>query len=183
MIGGRAIDLSAPRHAGVGVERTVLELRSTLSSIAVAEQRACQVAAESGLDPDDGERLGLAVREAVANAVIHGNRLDPVLPVRLLLDRDAHRITVTVGDRGPGFLPRPPDDGAVNLTPSGRGLILIAHCVDGVDVTRRTDPPGCDVVLVKHLPEGLPDTREDRPPSAERRHHPRPVRQDHHRGV
>ncbi|MBL7498114.1 ATP-binding protein [Frankia sp. CNm7] len=157
-----------------------MELRSVLASIDIAERSAYRLAGESGLGSDDADWLGLAVREAVANAVIHGNRLDPNLPVRLLLERDAHRIRVTIGDQGPGFTPEVAADREVNLTPSGRGLVLIAHCVDVMDVIRRTHPPGCDVVLVKHLPEGQPDTHEDHPSPAERRHHPRHGRQDHH---
>ncbi len=97
----------------------------------------------------------------MANAVIHGNRLDPDTPVRLLLAHDAHRITVTVGDRGPGFTPTPAADALVNLTSSVRGLTLISHGVDALRVIRRTDPPGCDVVLVKHLRK---DTTRPRQP-------------------
>ncbi|WP_346434360.1 ATP-binding protein [Candidatus Protofrankia californiensis] len=97
----------------------------------------------------------------MANAVIHGNRLDPDTPVRLLLAHDAHRITVTVGDRGPGFTPTPAADAPVNLTSSVRGLTLISHGVDALRVIRRTDPPGCDVVLVKHLRK---DTTRPRQP-------------------
>jgi serine/threonine-protein kinase RsbW len=145
------------------VTRTALQLRSVLASVALAEQRACRLAAESGLDADGLDSLGLAVREAVANAVIHGNRLSPDRPVRLILDRDALRITVTIGDHGPGFNPDRDREGPVNLTPSGRGLILIAHCVDAMDVIHRVDPPGCDVVLVKHLSKGQPHAHEDWP--------------------
>ncbi|EFC85389.1 ATP-binding protein [Parafrankia sp. EUN1f] len=143
--------------AVLGVEREALRLPSLLASVAVAERWACRLAAESRLAADDCEwlALALAVREAVANAMIHGNRLDPALPVRLLLDRAAYQITVTVSDQGRGFTPRVASDREVNLTPSGRGLVLIARGVDAMEVVRRTDPPRCDVVLVKHLPVNL----------------------------
>jgi serine/threonine-protein kinase RsbW len=163
------------------VERRVFHLRSVLASVSVAERQASRLAEEAGLDADSRDQLALAAREAVANAVIHGNRLDPELPVRLRLDRDVHHVTVTVTDQGPGFTPGAAREPAANLTPTGRGLVLMAHCVDTVDVIRHTDPPGCDLVLVKHLPEGQPDGHDDLPSPAERRHHPRPERQDHPR--
>lgn len=161
MRGGASVTSLAPvgwpaAGAVLGGESDVLRLPSVVTSADVAERWVCRLAVESGLAADDCEWLALAVREAVVNAVIHGNRLDPDLPVRLLLDRAERRITVTVSDRGSGFTPCVASDREVNLTPSGRGMILIAHGVDALDVIRRTDPPGCDVVLVKHLPEGQP---------------------------
>ncbi|MFD8750957.1 ATP-binding protein [Kitasatospora sp. NPDC059577] len=134
------------------MEHVELQLPSVLASIAAAEEFVCRLADELGLDEDGRDRLGLAVHEAVANAVIHGNRFSPDRQVRLAAHHDGARLTVTVGDEGPGFTPAAQPSGALNLTPSGRGLTLIEHCVDGFHVTRRTGPPpGCDVVLVKHL--------------------------------
>ncbi|MEV7771919.1 anti-sigma factor antagonist [Kitasatospora sp. NPDC086791] len=139
------------------MEYGVLQLPSVLASIAAAEEFVCRLADELGLDEDGRDRLGLAVHEAVANAVIHGNRFSPDKQVRLSARHDATRLTVTVSDEGPGFTPGPQPTGALNLTPSGRGLTLIEHCVDGLHVTRRSGPPsGCDVVLVKHLRKDTP---------------------------
>ncbi|MFD7852941.1 ATP-binding protein [Streptomyces microflavus] len=56
----------------------------------------------------------LAVREAEANAVLHGNRLHPGRRVRLDWETQEGRVRVTVGDEGDGFTP-PPPTGKVNL--------------------------------------------------------------------
>ncbi|MEU3278859.1 ATP-binding protein [Streptomyces antibioticus] len=117
---------------------------ATVEAAAVWAENVC-VACELG---DDGQyRLGLAVREAVANAVLHGNRRDPARHVWLSWELRGSRLRVTVGDEGEGF-DRPDATGEVNLTSSGRGLVLIGHVTDDYDIVRRDDPPGTDVVLV-----------------------------------
>ncbi|MER7000501.1 ATP-binding protein [Streptomyces sp. NPDC000410] len=123
-----------------------LELESEVASVDVAEAWVGQVCAACGLGEEQQYRLGLAVREAVANAVLHGNRRDSAKHVFLRWERLDGRLAVTVGDEGNGFdRPEPTDE--FNLTPSGRGLILMSHFTDGYDIVRRDHPPGTEVVL------------------------------------
>ncbi|WP_354644246.1 ATP-binding protein [Kitasatospora camelliae] len=129
-----------------------MELPSEVASVHAAEAWTGEVARVCGLGEGDRDRLGLAVHEAVANAVLHGNRQEPGKRVRLAWERQDGRLTVTVGDEGAGFTPPRPTT-ELNLTPSGRGLLLIDHLTDGFRIVRRHDPPGTDVVLVLHLTE------------------------------
>ncbi|MET9979378.1 ATP-binding protein [Streptomyces microflavus] len=124
-----------------------VRLPSGVVHIDEAEAWAETLADTCGLGEDDRYRICLAVREAAANAVLHGNRLHPGRRVRLDWETQEGRVRVTVGDEGDGFTP-PPPTGKVNLTPSGRGLVLIDHLTDSYTVARRDDPPGTDVVLV-----------------------------------
>ncbi|WP_405014874.1 ATP-binding protein [Kitasatospora sp. NBC_01539] len=124
-----------------------VELPSEVASVCAAGAWAGQVGEACGLDEDGRYRLGLAVREATANAVLHGNRQDGAKRVRLDWAASDGRLVVTVGDEGEGFTPPPPPR-SLNLTASGRGLTLIGHFTDGCSVVRRDDPPGTDVVLV-----------------------------------
>ena len=54
-----------------GVE-TVFD--STLESVDAAESLALDVAQRSGFSEEDLHKIGMAVREAMVNAVVHGNR-------------------------------------------------------------------------------------------------------------
>ncbi|PBC70626.1 serine/threonine-protein kinase RsbW [Streptomyces sp. TLI_235] len=128
------------------MEPQALELPSEVASVHLAASWAGGVAAACGLGEDGSDRLALAVHEAVANAVLHGNRQDAAKRVRLAWQVRGDRLRITVGDDGSGFVPPPPAD-RPNLTPSGRGLVMIGHLTDGYRIVHRDDPPGTDVVL------------------------------------
>ena len=80
--------------------------------------------------------LRTALAEALANAIVYGNREDPrkVVKVRVELLLDVVRIHVV--DDGQGFdphaLPDPTHDDLLQRD-TGRGLFVIRHLVDGVD--------------------------------------------------
>ncbi|MFF8565839.1 ATP-binding protein [Streptomyces albidoflavus] len=134
------------------MEAEVCELPSRMASLDRVETWGEAVADAFGLGEDDRYRLGLALHEAAANAVRHGNGEDPAKVVRLGCALRDGRLVVTVGDEGAGFTPAAPAPG-INLTGSGRGLTLIGHFTDGYRVAPRDDPPGTDVVLVFDLNE------------------------------
>lgn len=80
-----------------------------------------------------GVRLALA--EAISNAVRHGHRGDPTLPVRVRHHTDARRVLLEVEDQGPGFDPAavPDPTAPENLErPCGRGLLLMRFYTDWV---------------------------------------------------
>ncbi|MEU6108260.1 ATP-binding protein [Streptomyces albidoflavus] len=134
------------------MDTEAIELPSRVASLDRAEAWGTAVAEACGLGEDDRHRFGLALHEAAANAVLHGNGADPAKRVRLGCALRDGRLLVTVGDEGEGFTPPAPAPG-INLTGSGRGLTLIRHLTDGYHVAPRDDPPGTDVVLVFDLSE------------------------------
>ncbi len=90
-------------------------------------------------DPGRGRlrfRLQIVLAEAIANAILRGNREDSgkSVDVRAVLLAEEVRLHVT--DQGPGFDPRqvPASLEPGHLEePNGRGLFLMRHLADGVD--------------------------------------------------
>jgi serine/threonine-protein kinase RsbW len=128
------------------------ELDSRLESADVAESLAIAAAREAGFSEEEQHRLGMAVRESVINAVVHGNRYNNRKKVHLGIAGGRDRLTVTVRDEGEGFelesLPNPVAQENI-LQQSGRGIFLIRAFVDEFEV-RRVAPRGTEVKLVKY---------------------------------
>lgn len=129
-----------------------LFLESNLESVDAAEAHCVEAAKQLGLDEDACMDLGLAVREAMVNAVAHGNNYDAAKKVRLALESRSDSLRITITDQGAGFdLNRVPDptQGDNLMRGSGRGLLLIQTFVDEFTV-KRTPEGGAEVVLVKY---------------------------------
>lgn len=87
-----------------------------------------------------GSRLNLnfrvGVTEALANAMLYGNRSDAGKAVRVVVSLTATRVVVAVTDEGRGFDPEAVPDPTLpqNLQrPGGRGLFLIRELMDEVE--------------------------------------------------
>lgn len=84
----------------------------------------------------DMEKVDLAVREALANAMVHGNRCDQSKPVRISVKMYKDRgLLIVVKDAGRGFDPnRLPNPllGPGRMSSHGRGIFLIKKCMDDV---------------------------------------------------
>jgi len=133
-------------------ERQML-LDSTLDSVEVAEAAVLQDAQAIGFPEEDLHQLGMAVRESMVNAVVHGNRYNARKKVHLSVTKGADRLTVVIADEGDGFdLSALPDPLAEEnlLRQSGRGLLLIQAFVDEFQVSR-AQPSGTEVRMVKYL--------------------------------
>ena len=133
-------------------ERQML-LDSNLDSVEVAEAAVLKDAQEVGFPEDDLHQLGMAVRESMVNAVVHGNRYNARKKVRLSVIKGPDRLTIVIADEGDGFdmnaLPDPLAEENL-LRQSGRGLLLIQAFVDKLEITRR-EPGGTEVKMVKYL--------------------------------
>ncbi len=82
------------------------------------------------------EKVDLALREALANAMIHGNRCDQSKPVHIRVKLHKNRgLLIVVKDAGHGFDPnRLPNPlvGQDLMSNHGRGIFLIKKCMDDV---------------------------------------------------
>ena len=129
------------------------ELDSTLQSVDKAEAIAVKAAKKLGFDEDNQHQIGMAVRECMVNAVVHGNGYSANKKAHLAISAKPDAITITIGDEGAGFdLSSLPDPLAPEnlLRQSGRGILLIRAFMDEVDLHPRTGG-GTEVRLVKQL--------------------------------
>lgn len=138
------------RHEAESVERS---LDSNLDSVDYAEEITMGVAKRAGFDEDDLTKIGMAVRESMVNAVVHGNRYNANKKVRFSVHKDTDSLTVRIIDEGEGFdVESVPDPlASENLfRNSGRGIFLIRSFMDDFRV-RRLEPGGMEVTLVKRM--------------------------------
>jgi serine/threonine-protein kinase RsbW len=141
------------RESG-NVEKTHITLDSTLESVDKAEAIAMEEARKLGFDEDEQQQIGMAVRECVVNAVVHGNRYSKNKKVHLDTERSKDRLVFTIGDEGQGFdVNSVPDPLAPEnlLNQSGRGIMLIRAFMDEFDLHPRPGG-GTEVRLTKNLP-------------------------------
>ena len=111
--------------------------------------------ARLGLDEDSRHWVGIAIREAVANAIKHGNKLDPEKRVDVELALRSGSAIIRVHDDGEGFDldaigdPLAPEN---LLKPNGRGIFYMRNFMDQIDY--ESGPEGGTVVTMrKRLPE------------------------------
>jgi serine/threonine-protein kinase RsbW len=128
-------------------------LDSTLESVDSAEELAVGMAERAGLDDEDLMKIGMAVRESMVNAVVHGNRYSAHKKVRFSVAASGERFIVQVADAGEGFdFDSIPDPLAPEnlLRTSGRGIFLIRSFMDDFQM-RHLESGGTEVTLVKNL--------------------------------
>jgi serine/threonine-protein kinase RsbW len=142
-------------------QRVSYRLESTLESVNKAEEMADQIAAQAGWDEDTRGGISMAVREAMINAILHGNAYDPAKRVNLTFEQNGQELIVTVTDEGKGFVPdEVPDPLAPEnlLKQSGRGIFLMRAFMD--EVRFRKLNPGTEITLIKRLQDNELDRQE-----------------------
>ncbi len=123
-----------------------------MESVGEVEAAAEKIAAESGLDEDQRFHVGMAVREATVNAVLHGNEYDPARMIDVTFENTGADFVFKITDEGRGFdLDHLPDPLAPEnlLRGTGRGIFLIRSLMD--EVHFRQLHPGTELTLIKHL--------------------------------
>jgi serine/threonine-protein kinase RsbW len=130
--------------------RLSLTLDSALSSVDIVEQNALDFSTRAGFDADTAANIAMVAREAAANAVIHGNRYEPVKHVAAVFEASSDSVLIRITDEGTGFdsttIPDPlaPEN---LLRSSGRGVFLMRAFMD--EVHFRQLSPGTEITLIK----------------------------------
>ena len=131
--------------------RSSMTLESELSSVEPVETRAELLAREAGFDEDTASQIAMIAREAVINAILHGNKKDPGKRVRVSFELNDEALRITIADQGAGLDPDAvPDPCAPEniLRGSGRGIFLMRAIMDEVHFHQLN--PGTEIELVKH---------------------------------
>ena len=118
------------------VETTELSLPSRIETVAAAAAAVAEFISRSGISDDAAFGIDMAVREAVTNAVLHGNSQDDNKTVDIVLKSSPDAVEISVHDQGPGFNPEDvPDPTAKEniLKASGRGIFFMRTFMDEVN--------------------------------------------------
>jgi serine/threonine-protein kinase RsbW len=110
-----------------------------------------------GLDEDNRHWVDVAVREAVANAIKHGNQQDPKKQVQVDLEVEGDCLVIRVQDEGIGFDPADLEDPLAPenlLKPNGRGIFYMKSFMDDIHYGIR--PGGGTVVTLRKRVAGSP---------------------------
>jgi serine/threonine-protein kinase RsbW len=132
-------------------------IRSTREAIGTAADEILEVARKIGCDEDEITDISIALREALANAIIHGNESDPGKRVLVrCYTHDELGMLVAIRDEGKGFdpndVPDPRNAERIHLH-HGRGVFMMRELMD--QVMHRKG--GREVVLYKKRKNGSSD--------------------------
>jgi serine/threonine-protein kinase RsbW len=128
-------------------EMTELALPSRIEAIEDAAVAAARFVSRSGITQESAFGIDMAVREAVTNAVLHGNQQDESKVVEIKFKSSATDVEIIVRDEGQGFNPEnvpDPTEQENLLKTSGRGILFMRTFMDEVEWSRH--PSGGTVV-------------------------------------
>ena len=115
---------------------TELSLPSSIDTVATAAAAVAEFVGRIGISDEAAFGIDMAVREAVTNAVLHGNRQDEKKVVDISLKSSPEAVEIRVHDQGPGFNPEEVPDPTTQeniLKTSGRGIFFMRTFMDEVD--------------------------------------------------
>ena len=137
----------------VTLETTELRFPSRIETVGEAAAAVADFMNRLGVTEDVAFGVDMAVREAVTNAVVHGNKLDEAKIVELKLLPTTEGFEIIVHDQGTGFnpddIPDPTKDENI-LKTSGRGIFFMRNFMDTVEWTKNANG-GTNVRMTKKL--------------------------------
>jgi serine/threonine-protein kinase RsbW len=133
-----------PAFAGVHVSPSLMTIEawmlSEIKAISPMVEQLMRLIEGSRCVAGDEPDVELALREALINAVMHGNRLDPTKRVQILCRCELRRgVSIIVCDQGQGFDPNAvpdPSTGERVEAEHGRGILLMKMAMDEVSFRR-----------------------------------------------
>ena len=104
------------------------------------------------LDEDTLNDLSLSVSEAISNAMVHGNQLDPKKDVTVLIIISDAKLTLSIMDEGEGFDPDSVPDPTMPeniMRDSGRGIHIMRSFID--EILYNFSSEGTELKLIINL--------------------------------
>jgi len=146
--------------------RISVSLETLLDSVNLAEGITERIAKAAGFPEDDCQKISMAVREGVINAIRYGNEEQRHKRIELVFEMNPEKFVVRILDQGRGFdLTEVADPLAEEnlLKTSGRGIFLMRTFMDELEV-RRSPEGGAELVMSKRFPclyRSAPARRQD----------------------
>jgi serine/threonine-protein kinase RsbW len=137
-------------------ERIEITISSRFENIELVQVIAEHLCENAGVDEDGSHWIGMAVREAVANAIKHGNKLDVRKKVFATFELAGLELEITIADEGQGFDPNTVSDplNPQNLMKtSGRGIFYMKTFMDQIQYSFHPGG-GTSLVMTKNLSRG-----------------------------
>jgi serine/threonine-protein kinase RsbW len=120
----------------VTVETTELTLPSRIESVEEAAVAVAGILSHSGVGEEVAYGVDMAIREAVTNAVLHGNKRDAAKFVHVTVKSSPGWLEISVDDQGAGFnpadVPNPTETENI-LKSAGRGIFFMHNFMDDVE--------------------------------------------------
>ncbi len=123
-------------------QTTRLVLPSHIEAVADGAAAATDFIQSCGVGEDAAFGVDVAVREAITNAMVHGNKEDEAKTIELTLNCLGRELEIEVKDQGEGFDPTSipdPTEPANILKTSGRGIFLMRSFMDEVTWSMRPE--------------------------------------------
>jgi serine/threonine-protein kinase RsbW len=122
----------------VTLETTELRFASRIGAVEEAAGAVAEFLSRLGVGEDIAFGVDMAVREAVTNAILHGNKLDETKFADVSLKSLPGAFEIVVHDQGTGFDPSgipDPTEAQNILKTSGRGIFFMRSLMDEVEWT------------------------------------------------
>ena len=133
-----------------------LSISSRFENIELAQHLCGKLLEGREVSEETKHWLLMALREALANAIKHGNRQDLSKRIHLEMDVVGQNLQISIRDEGEGFDPGAVEDPLApenRLKTSGRGIFYMKTFMDDVRF-RKVEGGGMEIILTKNLSEG-----------------------------
>jgi serine/threonine-protein kinase RsbW len=115
------------------VEPKEITFNSVAENIHIVEKLIDEVCETLKISEEHYGNILISMTEAVNNAIVHGNKLDPDKQVNVKVKTEDKSLHFTIEDEGPGFdydnLPDPTAPENIEK-PNGRGVFLMKNLAD-----------------------------------------------------
>lgn len=133
-----------------------MSLSSRFENIEMAQHLCGKLLNARELSEETRHWVLMALREALANAIKHGNAQNLAKRVHLEMELIGDTLQIRVRDEGSGFEPAKVEDPLApenRMKTSGRGIFYMKTFMDDVRF-RRVDGDGMEIILTKNLAQG-----------------------------
>lgn len=117
-----------------------IRIESEVGNLRVVENAIDEATAVIGISQDNYGKIMVSAMEAVNNAILHGNHLNPEKIVDIEISYKCDQLYITVTDEGTGFRPETVPDPTTpeNIEAlNGRGIYLMSHLADKIEYSEK----------------------------------------------